>query len=84
MKTPIQLLLWIGLVTRRPNGSIRWPLSFAPLWMWRHPIQMAKIGGWFYVFRNLPGVIKWREGRLLPIRWGFGIMGGLIEFGDRG
>lgn len=79
----ITLLLRIGLVTRRHDGSIRWPLSFAPLWMWKHPISTARCAGLFYVFRNLPGVIKWREGRLLPIRWGFGIAG-LIEFGDRG
>lgn len=80
----ISLLLRIGLVTHnRQTGRILWPLSFSPLWMWRHPITTANLCGWFYVFRNLPGVIKWREGRILPIRWGFGIMG-LIEFGDRG
>lgn len=76
-------LLRVGLVTQRYDGSIRWPLSFAPAWMWRHPLCAVRQGGWFYVFRNLPGVIKWREGRMLPIRWGFGVMG-LIEFGDRG
>lgn len=37
----------------------------------------------FYIFRNLPHVIKWIPGRLLPRRWGFGIYG-LIEFGERG
>lgn len=36
----------------------------------------------FYCFKNLPGVIKWERGRLLPRRWGFGVCG--IEFGDRG
>ena len=80
----INLLLRIGLVTRRrDNGKIRWPLSFAPAWMWRSPLLAARAFGWFYVFRNVPGVIKWLPGRLLPRRWGFGIMG-LIEFGDRG
>ncbi len=79
----INILLRIGLVTRRHNGTIRWPLSFAPIWCWRHPIRYARFSGWFGVFRNLPGIIKWREGRLLPVRWGFHIMG-LIEFGDRG
>lgn len=80
----IGLLLRIGLVTRRHDGSIRWPLHIRPLWMWRHPIVTLRCSsGLFYVFRNLPGVIKWREGRLLPVRWGFGIAG-LIEFGDRG
>lgn len=36
----------------------------------------------FGVFRNLPGVIKWEKGRLLPRRWGFHILG--LEIGDRG
>lgn len=76
-------LLRIGLVTLRYDGSIRWPLSFAPAWLWRHPLRAARLGGWFYLFRNAPGVIKWRKGRMLPIRWGVGLMG-LIEFGDRG
>jgi hypothetical protein len=36
----------------------------------------------FGVFRNLPGVIKWEPGRLLPRRWGVQILG--LEIGDRG
>lgn len=36
----------------------------------------------FGVFRNLPWVIKWEKGRLLPRRWGFHILG--LEIGDRG
>lgn len=36
----------------------------------------------FGMFRNLPGVIKWEKGRLLPRRWGFHIFG--LEIGDRG
>jgi hypothetical protein len=36
----------------------------------------------FGVFRNLPGVIKWEKGRLLPRRWGVQIFG--LEIGDRG
>lgn len=83
MNPLLKLLLWIGLVTRRYDGSIRYPLSIAPLDDWKHPIRQAGFWGWFYIFRNLPGVIKWRKGRLLPVRWGFGLMG-LIEFGDRG
>ncbi len=86
-KAIINLLLRIGLVTRRYDGTIRWPLHFAPWWQWKmlftHPINLWKLSNGFYLFRNLPGVIKWREGRLLPRRWGFGVMG-LIEFGDRG
>lgn len=79
----IALLLRIGLVARRHDGSIRWPAHVAPAWMWRHPLVCLRMNGAFYVFRNLPGVIKWTPGRLLPRRWGFGIAG-LIEFGDRG
>lgn len=83
----IKLLIRIGLVRRKDNGSILWPVHFAPFWIWkgfmRHPINMTRCNGAFYVFRNLPGVIKWIPGRLLPRRWGFGLFG-LIEFGDRG
>lgn len=85
--TPLDLLLWIGLVTMRDDGTIRWPLKIASAWQWkraiRYPIQWASYEDFFYVFHNLPGVIKWLPGRLLPRRWGFGILG-LIEFGDRG
>lgn len=84
----IRFLIWLGLVRRRENGSIRWPIHFAPAWIWkafvRHPINMTKAGGGaIYVFRNRPEVIKWTPGRLLPRRWGVGFFG-LIEFGDRG
>ncbi len=83
----LKLLLRIGLVTRRHDGTIRWPVHVSPWHCWRdtfyYPDLMWKFWGVVYVFRNRPGVIKWREGRLLPVRWGFGIAG-LIEFGDRG
>ena len=84
----IKLLLRVGLVARKPDGSIAWPIHFAPRWIWRafirHPVNMTKAGGGvFYVFRNRPGVIKWVPGRMLPRRWGFGFFG-LVEFGDRG
>lgn len=84
----IGLLLWIGLVVRQRDGSIRYPFSVGPLWMWKaflkNPRRWCRAtGGPIGLFRNLPGVIKWRKGRLLPIRWGFTIMG-LIEIGDRG
>jgi len=36
----------------------------------------------FGVFRNLPGVVKWENGRMLPRRWGVQIFG--LEIGDRG
>ncbi len=84
----IRFLLWIGFIARSHDGEIHWPFHVAPGWIWkafmRHPINMTKVGGGaFYVFRNIPGVIKWVPGRLLPRRWGFGFFG-LIEFGDRG
>lgn len=83
-----KLLIWIGITRIKADGKLRWPIRFAPWWIWkaffRNPRNMAKAGGGaFYVFRNRPGVIKWTEGRLLPRRWGFGFFG-LIEFGDRG
>lgn len=83
----IRLLIRIGLVRRREDGSIRWPVHIAPAWQWRaflrHPVNMTKVSGAVYLFRNLPGVIKWTPGRLLPRRWGIGFFG-LIEIGDRG
>lgn len=79
----IGLLLRIGLVARRHDGSIRWPLHIAPAHLWRHPLVCVRSYGFVYAFKNSPGVIKWLPGRLLPRRWGFGIAG-LVEFGDRG
>lgn len=82
----MKVLLWIGLVAKAHDGSIHWPFRFAPRWVFR---SWPELHGWmrfhgpFYVFHNLPGVIKWVPGRLLPRRWGFGIYG-LIEIGDRG
>lgn len=77
----MKLLLRIGLVARRPNGTIAWPIHIAPRHCWTK--GHARFFGPFYVFRNVPGVIKWVPGRMLPRRWGFGFFG-LIEFGDRG
>lgn len=75
----IKFLLWVGFIRRREDGTIRWPFSVPPRhvrkFLWRH-------GPRVYAFRNLPGVVKWVPGRLLPRRWGFGICG--FEFGDRG
>lgn len=75
----IKFLMWVGFIRRRDDGTIVWPFHVPPAHMrehyWRH-------GPRFYIFRNLPGVIKWVPGRLLPRRWGFGICG--FEFGDRG
>ena len=59
--------------------QIIWPFHTAPGHVIRY---LWKVGPRVYVFRNLPGAIKWLPGRLLPMRWGFGICG--FEFGDRG
>lgn len=77
----IKFLLWVGFVSRRNDHTraIVWPFSVPSRDMFRFYL---KHGPRFYVFRNLPGVIKWRKGRLLPRRWGFGFCG--FEFGDRG
>lgn len=75
----IRILAKIGIV-RIQNGSIRWPIHVGSPHYWvvlsRWPGQ--RVG----VFRNLPGVIKWERGRLLPRRWGFYVLG--LEIGDRG
>ena len=82
----IRLLLWIGFVRyKHVGGAIRWPFYVAPrhCWAWKSVRVNWLLGERVYVFRNLPHVVKWTPGRLLPRRWGFGILG-LIEFGDRG
>ena len=63
--------------------SVRWPFHAPPWWQIKLLLRGRAVMGWKpYVFRNLPGVIKWKPGRLLPRRWGFGWLG--FEFGDRG
>ena len=65
--------------------QIIWPFHAPPAWAfrsWRDFRVCYRTWGLFYVFRNHPGVIKWLPGRLLPMRWGFGVCG--FEFGDRG
>lgn len=84
----IELLIWIGFVRRKADGTVRWPIYVAPWWIWKamllHPFRRSwgKCGAFFGLFRNSPGVIKWEDGRLLPRRWGFRVFG--FEFGDRG
>lgn len=82
-----KFLLWVGLIARKHDGSMAWPFHVAPAWQWRmfvkNPRGTVQLCGFVYLFRNLPGVVKYKPGRLLPRRWGFGILG-LIEFGDRG
>lgn len=91
----IRFLLWVGFVKfgRGPYGfciqsgqttplyseRIIWPFHAPP---WHRFVYYLRAGPRVYVFRNLPGVIKWLPGRVLPMRWGFGICG--FEFGDRG
>lgn len=77
-----KMLLRIGFIRLKDNGEIRWPFHTPPKHIfWLHLKHGAPFDR-FYVFRNLPGVIKWEDGRLLPRRWGFGFCG--FEFGDRG
>jgi hypothetical protein len=83
-RTIITLLLRIGLIRLRADGSIRWPIHVKPTHWWlfllvhggHHPFRR------FGVFRNQPGFVKWLPGRLLPRRWGFYVLG--LEIGDRG
>lgn len=81
----IRLLKWIGFV-RVEDGKVRWPFTAPPKHILndhRTWLGWCRFHGWKpYRFRNLPHVIKWQPGRLLPRRWGFGWCG--FEFGDRG
>lgn len=79
----IDLLLWIGFVRRRLDGTLRFPVHLAPAHFWWFLLRRG--GGpfpRFGIFRNRPEVIKWLPGRLLPRRWGFFVLG--LEVGDRG
>lgn len=63
--------------------TVRWPFHVPPWWQIKLLLRGRAVLGWKpYVFRNLPGVIKWVPGRVLPRRWGIGWLG--FEFGDRG
>lgn len=80
----IPLLAWIGIVRIRDDGTVRWPVHVVSWGLWK--IFFRNPGdpqwGWFGVFCNRPGIIKWQPGRLLPRRWGVRILG--LEIGDRG
>lgn len=75
----IKFLLWVGFVAKRQDGSIAWPFHTPPMHVFMYQVRRDRKP---YRFRNLPGVIKWVPGRLLPRRWGGGWLG--FEFGDRG
>lgn len=92
----IRFLLWVGFVKFGRKSSLA-RQNEAGEWEWAHPetiiwpfhapprhvfIYHVKAGPRVYRFRNRPGVIKRLPGRLLPMRWGFGVCG--FEFGDRG
>lgn len=76
----IDLLLAIGIVSlsRTSLSGIRWPVS----WSWNMCQMLWRTRDFAGLFRNKPGVVKWRRGRLLPRRWGFYVLG--LEIGDRG
>lgn len=79
MRHVANFFLWIGLINLTHDGKIHLPFSAPPkhvfLYLWKTNRKP-------YRFRNLPGVIKWIDGRLLPMRWGGGWLG--FEIGDRG
>lgn len=75
----IRALLRIGFVSIDHEGNVLWPLYIAPLHTWRYRVAHEP---WFGMFRNLPHVVKWLEGRWLPRRWGGYFI--FLEFGDRG
>ncbi len=75
----MRFLLWLGLTRKKSDGSYRFPVHVSPWHIWRYLWAYGQYCGFF---RNLPGVVKWEEGRLLPRRWGFYILG--FEIGDRG
>jgi len=79
----VRFLAWVGLVRIR-DGKVRWPFHVSPWRVWRANFWPAvgKREPIFAVFRNLPRVVKWQPGRLLPRRWGVRVLG--FEFGDRG
>lgn len=92
----IRFLLWVGFVKfgrkdhraqMNAQGNLEHMFAETIIWPFHRPPTHVfkycwKRGPRFYVFRNLPGVIKWLPGRLLPMRWGVGFCG--FEFGDRG
>ena len=85
MSRIIRLLNRIGITRTRDDGTTRWPVHVDPWRMWTfyfRTVGETYSGGWFCLFRNKPGVIKWVPGRLLPRRWGFRVLG--LEIGDRG
>lgn len=83
-KSPLCKLDASGKLTYIYPEQVIWPFSVSGWqFFWMHLRHGAKRGfPRFYVFRNVPGVIKWTPGRVLPRRWGIGFCG--IEFGDRG
>lgn len=58
------------------------PLRYIYVSPWHTWVFYWRTGDFFGVFRNLPEVVKWIPGKLLPRRWGIRIWG--LEIGDRG
>lgn len=74
-------------IFKRFHGGYCVPVYVAPLRCWRVQWRAWRAGETWYggmvgLFRNLPGVVKWKKGRLLPRRWGFYVWG--LEIGQRG
>lgn len=83
----VPFLLRLGFCRRRDDGTIRWPFAIGPWWHFKCQVRCLLRGQMCVatpigLFRNLPGVIKWIPGSLLPRRWGFCFF--TFEFGQRG
>ena len=80
MKHIANFFLWIGLINLDSRtGKVKLPFHAPPWFIFKYHLKCDRKP---YRFRNLPGVIKWIPGRLLPMRWGGGWLG--FEIGDRG
>ena len=84
MNRVVRFLAWVGFVrivtdtvydhatetfVQQPP-RVRWPVHVEPWWTWkaRWCPAVGRRDPVVGVFRNLPGVIKWERGRLLPRR----------------
>ncbi len=84
----IRVLLKAGVVRRRENGTLRWPVHVSPWWVWKIILRNFVRLHWrdstvpcFGIFRNDPRFIR-DVGTWLPRRWGVQILG--LELGQRG
>ncbi len=79
MNQLLKIAIRIGIVSRRHDGTIKYPIYCSPWRTWKVNFWHEP---WIGMFRNRADYIKYVEGRLLPWRWGIRIVG--LEIGDRG